>query len=344
MIPPRHAQGLVAQVYHHTEQDFGILAPPVALHSPAPASLAATWLMLRETLLADGHASRTAKETVATEVSRANDCPYCVDVHQAVLDTLPRNESLPPLTQRAATTTHPTNPTNPVPHTPTLPLTPRQATELHGVATTFHYINRMVTLFLTDSPMPARTPAPLHRPIMHTTALAMRPTTPGPLTPGTSLHLLPPAPPHPTLQWAHNTPHIADAFTRALTAINHGARWIPPPVQQHLHTHLTHWNGNPPPLSRAWLTQALTTLPTTDIPTARLALLTALAPHQTLPQDITTFKNQHPTDRQLIELTSWAALTTALHIANHTHPPHHTPTPHPTDHKQPNPKPDIKSS
>lgn len=33
VIAPRRARGLVAQVYRRTERDFGVLAPPVALHS-----------------------------------------------------------------------------------------------------------------------------------------------------------------------------------------------------------------------------------------------------------------------------------------------------------------------
>ncbi|MFD5943688.1 carboxymuconolactone decarboxylase family protein, partial [Streptomyces griseus] len=102
VIAPHRARGLVAQVYRATERDFGVLAPPVALHSPAAASLAATWLMLREVLLVDGRVSRAVKETVATAVSRANDCPYCVHVHQAVLGTLPPDRTVSPVAEWAA--------------------------------------------------------------------------------------------------------------------------------------------------------------------------------------------------------------------------------------------------
>lgn len=50
-VPPGAAQGLVAEVYAQAERDFGVLAPPVVLHSPAPSSLAASWLLVRETLV-----------------------------------------------------------------------------------------------------------------------------------------------------------------------------------------------------------------------------------------------------------------------------------------------------
>ncbi|MFG3407989.1 alkylhydroperoxidase [Streptomyces sp. NPDC048142] len=281
--------------------------------------------MLRETLLADGLASRTVKETIATEVSRANQCLYCVGVHQALLETLPPDRTLSPIIEWARTAGR-HNPENPTPSTTPPPFPETQAPELCGVVVTFHYINRMATLFLADSPMPARTPTALHRPIMHTTAHAMRPTTPGPLTPGESLDLLPPAPlPH-GLEWALSNPPVAQALARAHAAVNQGAHWIPRTARKQLHTHLNQWNGSHPGPSRAWLNKALTKLPPEEIPTTQLALLTALAPHQTLPDDITAFKNQHPTDRELIELTSYAALTTAIHIGSHIHPPHRADT------------------
>src|ERR1700722_2652698 len=77
-VRPAAATGLVAAVYAQVEHDFGMLAPPVALHSPAPGPLAASWVMLRETLAVQGQADRAAKEMVAAAVSVENACPYCV--------------------------------------------------------------------------------------------------------------------------------------------------------------------------------------------------------------------------------------------------------------------------
>src|SRR5207245_4256084 len=88
VVPPGRAEGLVAAVYAQVERDFGMLAPPVALHSPAAGPLAACWVMLRETLVAHGLADRAAKEAVAAAVSLGNTCPYCVAVHNAVLGGL----------------------------------------------------------------------------------------------------------------------------------------------------------------------------------------------------------------------------------------------------------------
>ncbi|MGY0071921.1 carboxymuconolactone decarboxylase family protein (plasmid) [Streptomyces sp. QTS137] len=313
VIAPRRARGLVAQVYRRTERDFGVLAPPVALHSPAATSLAATWLMLRETLLADGLVSRAVKETVATEVSRANDCPYCVGVHQAVLGTLPPDRTVARIAEWArATGRH--APGDSAASAAPLPFPDAQAPELCGVVVTFHYINRMVTLFLADSPMPARTPTPLRGPIMRTTALAMRPVAPGPLAPGDSLGLLPPAPLPPGLEWALGSPSVAEAFGRAFAAVDQGARWVPEPVRERLRSRLDRWDGSAPGLGRGWLDEAVSALPAEDVPAARLALLTAFAPYQTLPEDVAAFRSRFPTDRELIEFTSYAALTTAVRI------------------------------
>ncbi|MFD3657525.1 alkylhydroperoxidase [Streptomyces sp. NPDC058620] len=313
VIAPRRARGLVAQVYRETEGEFGVLAPPLALHSPAAASLAATWLMLRETLLVDGRVSRSVKETVATEVSRANDCPYCVHVHQAVLGTLPPQGIDSGLIEWARTTGRRAQGDAPGREGSFL-LTAGQAPELCGIVVTFHYINRMVSLFLADSPMPARTPTPLRGPIMRTTALAMRPVAPGPLTPGESLGLLPPAPLPPGLEWAEASPFVADALGRAFAAVEQGARWVPEPIVERLRSRLDLWDGTAPGPGRSWLEEAVSGLPSEDVPAARLALLTAFAPYMTLPTDVEAFRSRFPTDRELIELTSWAALTTAVRI------------------------------
>nr|ANY94456.1 hypothetical protein [Streptomyces sp. CB02366] len=315
VVAPRQARGLVARVYRETEEQFGVLAPPLALHSPAAASLAAAWLMLRETLLVDGRVSRAVKETVATEVSRANDCPYCVQVHQAVLGTLPPDGVGAGLLRWVREAGR--QPGDGVADGgEPFPLSGEQAPELCGVVVTFHYINRMVSFFLADSPMPARTPTPLRGPIMRTTALAMRPVAPGPLAPGDSLDLLPPAPLPPGLEWAEGSPFVAQALGRAVTAVDQGAHWVPEPVRERLRTRLDAWDGSAPGLGRGWLDEAVAGLPAQDVPAARLALLTAFAPYQVLPQDVEAFRRRWSTDRELVELTSYAALTTAVRVGS----------------------------
>src|SRR3984893_9690447 len=82
------AQGLAGRVYAQVEREFGVLAPSLALFSPAPQVLAASWLMLRETLLVTRKVDRATKEAVATTVSLGNTCPWCVTVHSTMVSGL----------------------------------------------------------------------------------------------------------------------------------------------------------------------------------------------------------------------------------------------------------------
>nr|WP_155074303.1 carboxymuconolactone decarboxylase family protein [Streptomyces taklimakanensis] len=304
-VPHAGARGLVAEVYDRARREFGIVAPPLALHSPAPETLAACWLMLRETLLAEGRASRAAKEAVATAVSRANDCPYCVAVHQAKLDTLPAEEDdgLRALVGRArAGASEP-------PGSPGA----GEAAELLGTAVTFHYLNRMVRLFLPDSPVPAATPTAGRGPVMRSVARAMRPDAGTAVTPGAALDLLPAAPLPAELGWAEASPSVAGALARAVAAVDRAAeRWIPRPVRESVRAELAARDGAAPGPGRAWLEEVGAGHAAGHLPAVRLALLVALAPYQITDADLDAFRAVHPGDRELVELASWAALTAAV--------------------------------
>ncbi|WP_326695973.1 carboxymuconolactone decarboxylase family protein [Streptomyces sp. NBC_01754] len=310
-VAPRDAGEPVARVYAQIERDFGVLAPPLALHSPAPRVLAASWLLLREILLVEGRADRAAKEVVATEVSRANSCPYCVDVHRATLRDLP---GLPEGGSRALGAWARSSGLRPTPEQPSPrpPFGPSAAPELYGVAVTFHYINRMVSIYLADSPVPDQAPVFLRGTILRTATRAMRPAGPGPLRPGASLDLLPGAPLPAGLEWAAPNATVAAALGRAAGAVERAAHWVPGGVRECLEARLALWDGHPTGLGRAWLDEALDGLPAPERPVARLALLTAFACHQITDADVRALRERHPTDRELIELTSWAALSTAL--------------------------------
>src|SRR5262245_61312217 len=82
-VAAEEATGLVAAVYRQVAEDFQITAPLV-LHSPVPQLLVGVRMVLRETLIA-GRVARAHKEVVATGVSQANACPYCITVHAMML-------------------------------------------------------------------------------------------------------------------------------------------------------------------------------------------------------------------------------------------------------------------
>jgi AhpD family alkylhydroperoxidase len=315
-VPPDAARGQVARVYAQLERDFGMLAPPVALHAPAPGPLAACWMMLRETLVASGAADRTVKEVVAAAVSRANACPYCVEVHGTVLHGLAggrlaaavmdgRLEAIGDARLRAVAAWAGGSGT---PAPPDGPAGPRAA-RLVGVAVTFHYLNRMVNVFLPDSPLPPGLPAVVRGGLRRVAGRLLRP---GPRPPGASLDLLPAAPLPEDLSWAAADPDVAGAFARAAAAIEAaGRRSVPATARTLVLDALAGRAGRSPGLGRGWAEEAVSGLPDRDRPAGLLALLTALASYQVGPSVLDGFRRAGADDAALVELTSWAAMAAA---------------------------------
>jgi AhpD family alkylhydroperoxidase len=315
-VSPVHggaAQGLVRQVYGQVEQEFGILAPSIALHSPAPQVLAASWLMLRETVLVTSKVPRAAKEAVATTVSLGNTCPWCVAVHSKMLSGLAESIADPEL--RAVTTWARDCETEECArrHEPACPAA--EAPELIGTAVIFHYYNRMVNVFLTEVPLPPGAPKLALRPVMQVLARRMRPAAECTYQPGTSLDLLPAAPAPGDLSWAAGEPVLEEAFARGCAAVDEaGARSVPPSVRELVLAELQSWQGERRGPSRAWVEAAVSGLPAADQSAGRLALLTAFASYQVGRSDIGKFRADRPGDATLIEATAWASLAAARRV------------------------------
>ncbi len=297
-VPFAAATGTVAEVYRQLEQDFGLLAPPVALHSPSPDLLAASWTMLRETLLADGAASRAAKETVAIAVSQANTCPYCVEVHSATVAGLGASEAADPITDWAGAGGTAESAAG-------LPVPAEELPELLGVALTFHYVNRVVNVFLGDSPVPTGLPAFMTGIIR--TAMGRILRSPGRVTAGRSLDLLPAAELPDDLSWANGSPVVAAALARAVAATDAAAdRAVPPDVRAEVSARLETWDARPA------VPGAPDSLP--DAAPARLAVLVAMSPHRVDAETVTAARAELGGDAELLALVSWAALSAARRI------------------------------
>ncbi|RCG25364.1 carboxymuconolactone decarboxylase family protein [Sphaerisporangium album] len=328
VVRPRTAPDLVAKVYAHVERDFGMLAPPMLLHSPAPVTLAASWMMLRESLLAAGLAGRPLKEAVATAVSRGNACPYCVDVHQATMDGLVRgghaaliaagrvDDIDDPAVRRVASWALASGTRDAAArHEPPLP--PEGLRELAAVAVTFQYLNRMVNIFLTESPLPAEVPAGARGLLLRLFGRIMRTYARRGGEPGASLGLLPEAPLPADLAWADGSANLAAAFARAAAAIDAaGVRTVPAPVRELVTARLAAWDGEPTGPSRAWVAEAASALPEALRPAGRLALLTAMASYQIDDALIADFRAGTPGDLALVELTSWASMAAARRVGS----------------------------
>lgn len=321
-VPVSAAPPAVARVYSQIERDFGMLAPPVALQASSPVVLAACWVMLRETLLTPGPASRERKEAVAAAVSLANRCPYCVDVHGATLVGLDGTADAravaagriaevadPALAQLAGWAYHLDGP-RPRP----MPFAAAEAPHLLGVATTFHYINRMVNVFLRESPLPV-TEGSLGSVFRRTAERIMGSLGRRRADAGLSLGLLEPAELPADLAWAGPEPMVAEAFARAARAFEASAtRAVPGPVREMVLRHLAEGRGGPPgPDIRDWLAEPTEPLAPAHRPAGRLALLTVHASYRVTPGLVAAFRAGDPEDRSLVELVGWSAFAAARH-------------------------------
>ncbi|MPZ81266.1 MAG: carboxymuconolactone decarboxylase family protein [Actinophytocola sp.] len=324
-VRPRAATGSTAAVYRQLEHDFGMLAPPIALHSPAPAVLAAAWTMLRESLVVTTSVSRVTKEAVAAAVSLGNACPYCVEVHSAALGGLhvgPESGALaagelagiadPGI--RAVATWARESGTRLGAAGRRRPFPAAHAPQLLGVAVAFQYLNRMVHVFLGESPLPPQVPAGARGPADRFLGRFLRGPALRGARPGESVALLAPAPLAEDLAWAAGDRHVAEAFGRAAAAVDGAARRsVPVTVRELVAAELSDWDGEPAGLSRAWVEAPALGLPAADRAAGRLALLVAKAAYQVDGETVEAYRRTQPADDALIELVSWAALAAARH-------------------------------
>lgn len=315
------ATGLVGTVYRRIEAEFGMLAPPLTLHAPAPLVLAASWSILREVLVAPGLVARSEKEAVAAAVSLANNCPYCAEVHGTTLRGLVRGKDpeaiaagrigevadarLRALARWAAASADAPGPA---------PFHRAQAPELVGTVLTFQYLNRMVNVFLQESPLPPVRGLAGDVVRRGAARVMRRLASSAPLTGYDTGDLLPAAPLPDDLYWAVGRPAIAGALARAARAVDEvGERRLTTATRELVRATLPETGrdkGTAP-----WLRERLGTLPDRDRPAARLALLSAVSSFRVTDTVIADVRATGADDAALIGIASWASMTAARHIA-----------------------------
>lgn len=323
-VPPARAEGLVARVYEQARADF-LLVPPFTLHSPVPEILAAVWSVTRETLVA-GVVPRGLKEAVAAAVSRLNRCPYCVDAHLMALGAASGAGAVRAvergvdggdarLRALGAWAEATRTPGAEVLRRP--PFSSAEAPELIGTVLAFHYINRMVSVFCEESPLPLPAAlAGLRSVVRRLSAPMVMRSAARSHAPGASLALVPRVPLPDDLGWAATRDEIAVACAAVADAVERHARVaIPAAVLDLVRERTAGWHGEDPGLDRGWVAGAVASLPERERAAGRLALLTAFAAHRVDDAAVAEFRRQHPDDAALVALTAFASLAAARRVA-----------------------------
>ncbi|MFG1827027.1 carboxymuconolactone decarboxylase family protein [Microbispora bryophytorum] len=316
-VPTEAAAGLIAQVYAQIASDFGMARMPLFLTlSPAPEVLASTWAMLRESLLA-GQAPRAAKEVVATGVSLANKCPFCVDAHTVLLHATGEHE----LAETVARGEKPSDPeharlftwaTGTATSGQAPPCPPGHAAEHIGTALAFHFINRMVSSLLTDDLLPAGLQR--SRLVRGLGGRALARTVRRRLPRGEALPLLRGLPSGPVPAWAAGTP-AGTAFTALRAAAGEGGHLLDDTARDAVVEAVAGWDGEHPSLS-GWPAGPLEDVAPAQRPAARLALLAALAPYRVTDADVAAWREAGGgrSDADLVRLLAFGAITAVRRI------------------------------
>jgi len=299
-------------------KEFGAEVEPFTLHMPVPDLLAGAWMACRETLLA-GNGNRNAKELVAATVSTLNRCPYCIDAHNIMLlessghrsSKLHAEPTLRNISNWASATSTPDSPL-----LLTHPFTEAEAPSFIGTAVFFHYINRMVTILLGQSPLPFSRGLP-KKVSLHLAAWYFRRAIRTNKQQGASLNLLPEAELPDDLSWAKPSDSIAAAFARFAKAVeNAGNRSLSKNVRTAVGNAIQNWNGSDPDTNEKWYENEIKRMDGAEKTAGRLAFLTAFNPYRVDQNTVRAFSEHFPGDDILISALAWSSFTAARKIGS----------------------------
>jgi len=194
------------------------------------------------------------------------------------------------------------------------PFSQKDAPEIIGTAVFFHYVNRMVSVLLSETPLPSN-----HRLVKKIFTRMAGWFFSGAIhrskSLGTSLELLPESELPADFVWAKTSPNIAGAFARFAAVVDRaGCESIPQDVRDCVVEKVQSWNGKEPGLGRHWVEEAISGLDEKSKDIARLVLLTALAPYQVDKEMVNAFTTHITGDDGLIGALAWGSFTAARRI------------------------------
>ncbi|HEX8090314.1 MAG TPA: carboxymuconolactone decarboxylase family protein [Blastocatellia bacterium] len=317
------ATGPLKEIYNQIRRDFGLLAEPFTLHSSVPELLAAVWAVCRESQVT-GIVPRQLKEIVAITVSKLNRCPWCVDAHTIMLAATDHglaaaienndfinmgDERITTIIQWAASTRSPGAQILRAP-----PFSPQEAPEIISTAIFYHYMNRMVTVLLNETPLGA-TPILLRGLVKRISSHIFRPAIVLSKAPGESLKFLSKAEMPADLKWAEPNEYIAYALASLASAVEDGmSSALSEKALDYTRQYIGSWDGDDPGMSRKWVEQAIETFDDENRAAVRLILLTALAPYQVNDVIIKDYLSARPDPVRLLKILAWASFTAARRI------------------------------
>ncbi len=326
-VPAKQSTGKVGQIYKQIRRDFQ-LVPPLTLFSPAPELLTGVWSIWRESQFAQGVTPRATLEAVSAAVSRINECPYCVDAHTGMLHASSKHDVVNAIFTRnnALISDDKTRQivewalATKTPHAKILKIPPfnsKEAPEIIGTAMVYHFINRMVNIFLKPSPLPIPVGAKKIRKIavrLFGATLAKRIIN-RQARPGDSINFITQTALPDDLFWATSNKHISTAYASFTHLINKiGLQVLPDDVRQLVQQQINIWQGEDMGLSQNWANDLIIKIDEHNKPIAKLALLTAIAPYQVNETVINQFQNIYKDDETLLHVTAWASFSAARHI------------------------------
>jgi len=321
---PATDQDLLKQVKAQIKRDFGMVVDPFRLHALQPKLLAGVWAACRETELV-GIAPRAIKELVAACVSQTNKCPYCVDAHTMLLNSvgeadlskmisngniqsISRNEHKN-IAKWALASRSPDSPTLLTP-----PFAQEWFAELIGMVVFYNYLNRMVHVFLPQYLLPVQQKG--SKQIMKRLAGWFFSSSVNRKKPeGLALGFLVGAAVPKDFEWAGSRTNVAQGFAQMAAIIDElASEHIPLSVQDTFKHFLAQWRGEDAPLSAGWMEEFKDQVPAEQQAMLELSLMLIASSYRVTDQHIERFKKNNPKPETLLVTAAWASFQTARKI------------------------------
>ncbi len=320
----KKATGLRKAVLTQLQKEFQRV-PPITLHFANERLMAAAWAFGREALVA-GESSRVNRELVASITSQLNQCPFCLDVHSSMLYGAGDNEIAERLADGKQLRKNKQNLVDWAKATLTPgasilvepPFADSDKPYLIATVLMFHYTNRMVNIFLDESPLPISVSnkslkKALNRMVGY---IVGRRIVSVRAEPGKAVYYTDNENLAEEFLWAKTNSSIARGLATFSSVVEEaGAQSLSPDARTYVAEAINSWDGKPMPLNRDWVINTIIKLPEEEKSGAELALLAALASYRIDDELIYKFKNNH-CDVDLLNVTAWGAYIAMKRISS----------------------------